>query len=125
MELEEMKKLGYSIEFPMLEKIEDLIYYEGPLLSLFKRKDEDIFYFYYWIDMDKTSNRWLIFEVSQDDITNFKEKNDTIILKDLILKSNNLWIDDISDGLDDLNDLNHDFRYVEKKEIINYLKYKV
>ena len=42
-----MKKIGKPVEFPILEKVEDLVYYDGPLLSLFKRIDEETFYYYY------------------------------------------------------------------------------
>ncbi len=78
--------------------IEDLIYYDGPFLSLYDNSDNwDYQYLYYWVDCDDEWNRYMIFEVDYDDLENYKNKN--ITLKDLILRAvNNVYVFMLSDG---------------------------
>ncbi len=60
------KILGCQLtKFPLnLKAIADLIYFDGPLLSMFENKYGDV-YFYYWCDADKNYNRWLVFRVAK------------------------------------------------------------
>lgn len=60
------KILGCQLtKFPLnLKAIADLIYFDGPLLSMFENKYGDV-YFYYWCDGDENYNRWLVFRVAQ------------------------------------------------------------
>lgn len=62
-------------EFPLpdLKKIADLIYYDGPFLSLFS-SNEGKNYFYYWCDSNDTSNRWLVFELDGKTLNDFLSK---------------------------------------------------
>ncbi|MCU6498912.1 hypothetical protein LPN04_14030 [Rugamonas sp. A1-17] len=50
--------------------ITDLIFYESPILSLFKgSRDQD--YFYYWCENDIIVNRWLVIPVGREDIERY------------------------------------------------------
>lgn len=49
-----------------LEWINDLIYYDGPLLSQFRKKDNE-YYFKMWCDCDDISNRWMYFKIYEKD----------------------------------------------------------
>lgn len=61
--------------------IADVLYFEGPLLSLFKgSKEQD--YFYYWCDNDSINNRWLAIPVSREQIEAYFSKK--LSLHDLI-----------------------------------------
>jgi len=50
--------------FKKLEKVADLDYYEGPLVSLFFNPSSYRLYIYEWYDNDTSHNRWLIYETS-------------------------------------------------------------
>ena len=64
-----------------LRKVADLIYFDGPLLSLFKDfKDEN--YLYYWCDSDAQANRWLIFRVTTEHLNSYL--NHEVSLRSLI-----------------------------------------
>jgi hypothetical protein len=58
--------VGYRLEhFPLnLRDIVDLIYFDGPLLTLFENEYGDS-YLYDWCDVDEHGNRWLVFRVTQ------------------------------------------------------------
>lgn len=45
-----------------LERVGDLVNFEGPLLSLFKYKDN--LYLFDWVDSGQKYNRWFIYQVS-------------------------------------------------------------
>lgn len=47
----------------VLRKVRDLIYYDGPLLSLFVDESGQS-YLYNWCDCDAQCNRWLVFAVA-------------------------------------------------------------
>lgn len=57
-----LKKLTFD-----LIKIDDLIFFEGPVLSYFKDKNNKD-YFMRWIEMDDQCNRWMLFQVSKENI---------------------------------------------------------
>lgn len=57
-----------------LERIGDLINFEGPLLSLFKDNKTDKIYLFDWIDDDELFNRWLIYNVDLDVMSRFIKK---------------------------------------------------
>ena len=65
-------------------KLGDLLYHEGPLLSVFKDYFSDNFYLYKWSDCDEKANRWLVFKVSTLDLTAFFDKK--ISIKQMILE---------------------------------------
>lgn len=70
-------------EFPLgdLKKVSDLIYFEGPLLSLFKDRFGNS-YFYYWVDNDEATNRWLVLQVSNEQFKGYIDKK--ISLKEIV-----------------------------------------
>ena len=89
----EVKNLGLA-----LEKIGDFLYYEGPLLSLFKDKQNlDNYYFYKWSDNSDRCNRWLVFNVSTETLRAFLYKE--ISLKGIILKNPFVFFVDIDNDL--------------------------
>lgn len=69
--------------FPLAElnKVTDLIHFEGPLLSVFTNNQGDKF-LYYWCDGENDRNRWLVFRVSDRDLDAYLTKR--VTLKDLI-----------------------------------------
>ena len=81
-----------------LRHIIDLIYFEGPLLSVFKNESDDL-YFYYWCDIDTDYNRWIIFRIIQQDLKEYLLGK--ISLSNLIVKPVDgfVYIVDIDDEL--------------------------
>jgi hypothetical protein len=71
-------------EFPFkeLDKVADLIYFDGPLLSLFKNPRGDQ-YFFYWCDNDEKANRWLVYRVTDQEVSAYLSKR--ISLRELLL----------------------------------------
>lgn len=55
------------LPFENLYKVKDLIYYDGPLLSLFKTKNNQN-YLFYWIDQDHNFNRWLVVNIKNTNL---------------------------------------------------------
>lgn len=53
--------------------ITDLIYFEGPIVSLYKGGQEQDF-FYYWCENTDVANRWLVIPVDRDEITRYVSK---------------------------------------------------
>jgi hypothetical protein len=53
-----------QIPFPLahLTRVRDLLYFDGPLLSLFQGNEGE-YYLYYWCDADEEVNRWIVFKV--------------------------------------------------------------
>ncbi len=110
-------------EFPFnLNRIDDILYYDGPIMTHFKSDIEEDF-IYYWVDYDESFNRWMIYPTIHldkyykneiDHLTMIKE-NDVVYLVDIdrnvdmnnILKVN---IEDIPD--DYLPDPNCYYKYV-------------
>lgn len=58
------------LPFGTLKKVADLVYFDGPLLALFKNEHGDS-YLYHWCDVDDSNNRWLIFRVDDRDLNRF------------------------------------------------------
>jgi hypothetical protein len=90
-------KLGFSPQ-----KIGDLIYHEGPLLSLFiDRNNPDIYYLYKWADCDEKTNRWLVLQLNTVDLRSFFYKE--ISLRTLLLKSPVTYVLSLDDNLTETN----------------------
>lgn len=55
--------------FPVqdLSLVRHLDYYDGPLLSEFRRKNGER-YLYYWCDCDKQVNRWMVLRIAEASI---------------------------------------------------------
>ncbi|WP_401733191.1 hypothetical protein [Stenotrophomonas muris] len=49
----------------------DLVFYDGPLVSLFKREDDDFIFF--WVDADSRYNRWVVTPVERKDLAMYLE----------------------------------------------------
>ncbi len=49
----------------------DLVYYDGPLLSLYKHKINNKLYIYYWYDVLEDYNTFIIFETNKDLLLQF------------------------------------------------------
>lgn len=58
------------LPFGPLKKEADLVYFDGPLLALFRSERGDR-YLYHWCDADERSNRWLIFRVDARDLNGY------------------------------------------------------
>lgn len=72
--------------------VEDLVYFEGPLLSYVKENSQQD-YFYLWVDSDSFQNRWLAIPVSRDQIRHYKNKN--LTLQQIILSNESVYFVDI------------------------------
>lgn len=96
-----MKELK-GISIPTLgfipQKIGDLIYFEGPLLSLFlDRNNPDTYYLYKWADCNETINRWLVIQLNSVSLRSFFFKE--ISLRNLLLNSPLSYVLGIDDTL--------------------------
>lgn len=60
-----------------LTKVEDLIYYDGPILSHFTDSNGDD-YLFYWVDYNDRYNRWIIWNVKKSDIISYLEKSKSL-----------------------------------------------
>ena len=74
---------GTPVENGSYLYIEDLFYYDGPLLSLFKNEADEL-HLVLWCDNDETVNRWMRFKLSEDNYKAYLKSE--ISLKDIILK---------------------------------------
>lgn len=54
-----------------LNRIEDIVYYEGPLLTLYENIENGQLYLVDWVDRDKTSNRWLVYRIHASNLLDF------------------------------------------------------
>lgn len=61
-------------------KMGDLLYHEGPLLSHFvDEENPSNHYFYKWSDSDDTAHRWMIFKVTERDLSDFFQLKTTLL----------------------------------------------
>ena len=64
---------GYKIDklpFEQLEKVQDILYADGPVLSHYSNeKAKEILF--YWVDFDDNYNRWLIWETNKKDLFDY------------------------------------------------------
>lgn len=99
--------LNVSLDIQSFQKISDLIFFEGPLLSHYMSERGDN-YLFYWVDSDTHFNRWLIVRTSLETIQLYLEKK--IPLYDLIAKPNDgfLYLVDIDDDI-----VYHDLKLIE------------
>jgi hypothetical protein len=94
---------GLKIEsFPVkgLYKIDDLIYFDGPLLSFYANDGGDN-YLYYWVDVDDFCNRWVVFPVELAELNDYL--NGKITLYSLVNSSLTGYIVDLDDDLETQN----------------------
>jgi hypothetical protein len=95
-EIKKIRLEGFPLED--LTKAGDLIYFDGPFLSLFRNQRGDN-YLYYWCDSDQDTNRWLVVRVSDKDLNAYLSKK--IPLCNLILERDNphVLMVDVKDDL--------------------------
>lgn len=55
------------LPFENLYLVKDLIYYDGPLLSLFKTQN-NLNLLFYWVDVDSDFNRWLVVKITKTNL---------------------------------------------------------
>lgn len=60
-----------------LSRIRDLEYFDGPLLTEYRTKNQDI-YLFSWCDSDRTENRWMVFRVAAPDLARFTARRYTL-----------------------------------------------
>lgn len=78
-----------SKKFPEFTWNADLIYYDGPLLSLYSRERGNDALFL-WIDSDNYNNRWAVIDIERDDLKSYL--NGVLALRDVINKTNTCHI---------------------------------
>lgn len=65
-------------QFPEYTWNADLVYLDGPLISLYRRNDgPDALFF--WVDSNKTHNRWAVAEVNRSDLKNYLKEKATLL----------------------------------------------
>ena len=79
----------------------DLLYHEGPLLSVFKDALSDNYYFYKWSDCDTKAHRWLVFKVHIKGLKAFFDKK--LSIKQLILEQPFSYMLDLDTHLEPIN----------------------
>lgn len=82
----------------------DLLYYDGPILSLFRDENKKPFLFY-WVDFTTTHNTWLVCSPSEDRLKGYLEGS--VDLRDLINSSSSF----------ELVDTDHEANFVNQREI--------
>lgn len=67
-----------SLPFEPLQKVCDLMEYDGPLLSHYKdSKNKN--YFFYWVDYNENYNRWLAFQVDNNLLFDYLNKSENLL----------------------------------------------
>jgi hypothetical protein len=79
----------------------DLLYHEGPLLSVFKDALSDNYFFYKWSDCNDKAHRWLVFKVTIKNLKAFFDKN--ISIRQLILEQPFSYFLDLDAFLEPIN----------------------
>jgi hypothetical protein len=57
---------------PNTNHLEDLVYYEGPLITLKESGGEK--YVWVWVDVNDVCNRWGVFKTSDEKLQNWRDK---------------------------------------------------
>lgn len=95
--------------FDGIQFVADLLYFDGPLLSLFKDKNGKNCLFY-WIDSDTKYNRWVVLNADNDKIIKYLKKE--ISLYNLISSNSGCYY-----KVDIDNDLNYNnIALIEKED---------
>jgi hypothetical protein len=82
---------GKKVRAPDLIWNTDLIYFDGPLLSLYK-KDDGQDYFVSWIDCDDYKHRWAVFPVEREILRLYLKGE--VTLRNVCLEANNVVLFD-------------------------------
>lgn len=83
---------GDNVKSDLLIRVDDLIYFDGPLLSTYKKEDGSLFLIL-WVDNTATDNRWCVIPVEDETLTSFLDKE--ITLRDVINKTENIIFKDL------------------------------
>ncbi|EPP7234489.1 DUF6575 domain-containing protein [Shigella flexneri] len=83
---------GDNVKSDLLIRVDDLIYFDGPLLSTYKKEDGSLFLIL-WVDNTATDNRWCVIPVEDETLTSFLDKE--ITLRDVINKTENVIFKDL------------------------------
>jgi hypothetical protein len=59
-----------NVDFGESNKVADLIFFDGPLLSLYRNNEGENF-FHYWCEADNAVNRWLVFKVGDQEVEEY------------------------------------------------------
>ena len=70
---------GFALPFDIykMNRLVDLIYEGGPLLTLYQSADD--YYLFCWTDCDNNDNRWMIFRVSFETLRNYIYGKETLL----------------------------------------------
>ncbi|GEM_PF-3624130 len=94
-----MKKID---RLPMkLGKIADLVYFDGPFVSLFEDNERKTYYLYCWCNVNEKFNRWLVFKVSEKQIES--HINGDISLRDMVVGAGSCFLCDINNAIEHEN----------------------
>lgn len=63
--------------FETANRVRDLLFYDGPLVSLFRTEREEPVLFV-WVDVDEQINRWLAFRTSERDLIRYTSRRCTL-----------------------------------------------
>lgn len=74
-----------SLPIPDLEKVGDIIEFEGPILSHFKDKYGSD-YLFYWVDYNEFYNRWLVWKITKEQLYVYLTKK--LTLREILLDQN-------------------------------------
>lgn len=91
---------GHIIDtFPVkdLYKVDDLIYFDGPLLS-FYTSEIGANYLFYWVDVDEECNRWIVFRTEMTQLNEFLNKK--MSLFSLFERAINGYVIDVNNNLE-------------------------
>ena len=83
---------GDNVKSDLLIRVDDLIYFDGPLLSTYKKENGSLFLIL-WVDNTATDNRWCVIPVEDETLTSFLDKE--ITLRDVINKTENVIFKDL------------------------------
>lgn len=72
-------------EYENLISVNDLMYYDGPILSQFKSLSGEHILIY-WVDVNEDYNTWLLFKPSEETLMRYLKAE--IDLRDCVLQSN-------------------------------------
>lgn len=81
-----------------LEKIADLLYFDGPFVSLFEDNEKKTYYLYRWCDADKNCNRWLIFKANHKQIKNYIDGN--LSMREIVMGTESFFLCDINNDIE-------------------------
>jgi len=90
-----LNNTGNNYDLPF-KKLGDLIYHEGPILSLFIDDDSNMF-LYRWVDCDDQTNQWVVSSLSSFELSQFYYKK--LSLRQYYEKCNQLAIVEIDNSL--------------------------